>query len=129
MGYCNGPNNSSSGFLTLVGLRIPIPGGMEQRCHIAIVSTLPFWFSRTVSQTILRLGLKLCEYLSNENVYTVYFLSPLITTDFRILDGIPKVVNAIIAFNNNNKKQTFGPFQRRRTYRVETRGQDAILSY
>ena len=43
----------------------------------------------------------------NENVYTVYFLSPLITTDFRILDGIPKVVNEIIAFNNNNnEKQT-----------------------
>ena len=65
----------------------------------------------------------------DENVYTVYFLSLLTTTDFRILDGILKVVNAIIAFNNNNEKQTFGPFQRRRTYRVETRDQDAILSY
>ena len=62
-------------------------------------------------------------------MYIVYLLSPLTTTDFRISDGIPKVVNAIIAFNNNNEKQTFGPFQRRRTYRVETRGQDAILSY
>ena len=62
----------------------------------------------------------------------MYILSPLITTDFRILDGILKVVNEIIAFNNNNEKQTFGeigPFQRRRTYRVETRGHDAILSY
>ena len=59
----------------------------------------------------------------------MYFLSPLITTDFRILDSIPKVVDVIIALNNNNKKQTFGPFQRRRTYIVETRGQDAILSY
>ena len=57
----------------------------------------------------------------NENVYIVYPLSPLTTTDFRISDGILKVVNAIIAFNNNNEKQTFGPFQRRRTYRVETR--------
>ena len=65
----------------------------------------------------------------NENVYIVYILSPLITTDFRILDGILKVVNEIIAFNNNNEKQTFGPFQRRGTYRVETRGHDAILSY
>ena len=65
----------------------------------------------------------------HENVYIVYLLSPLTTTDFRILDSIPKVVNAIIAFNNNKEKQTFGPFQRRRTYRVETRGQDAILSY
>ena len=37
---------------------------------------------------------------SNENVYIVYLLSPLTTTDFRISDGIPKVVNAIIAFNN-----------------------------
>ena len=64
-----------------------------------------------------------------ENVYIVYILSPLITTDFRISDGILKVVNAIIAFNNNNERQTFGPFQRRRTYRVKTRGQDAILSY
>ena len=65
----------------------------------------------------------------NENVYIVYILSPLTTTDFRISDGILKVVNAIIAFNNNNERQTFGPFQRRRTYRVKTRGQDAILSY
>ena len=65
----------------------------------------------------------------DENVYIVYILSPLITTDFRILDGILKVVNEIIAFNNNNEKQTFGPFQRRHTYRVETRGHDAILSY
>ena len=64
-----------------------------------------------------------------ENVYIVYILSPLTTTDFRISDGILKVVNAIIAFKNNNEKQTVGPFQRRRTYRVETRGQDAILSY
>ena len=40
-----------------------------------------------------------------ENVYTVYFLSPLITTDFRILDCIPKVVNEIIAFNNNNNNE------------------------
>ena len=65
----------------------------------------------------------------DENVYIVYLLSPLTTTDFRISDGILKVVNAIIAFKNNNEKQTFGQFQRRRTYRVETRGQDAILSY
>ena len=69
------------------------------------------------------------DILSDENVYIVYILSPLITTDFRISDGILKVVNAIIAFNNNNERQTFGPFQRRRTYRVETRGHDAILSY
>ena len=48
-------------------------------------------------------GQNVCKY---ENVYTVYILSPLITTDFRILDGIPKVVNVIIAFNNNNEKQT-----------------------
>ena len=67
--------------------------------------------------------------IKNENVYIVYILSPLITTDFRISDGILKVVNANIAFNNNNERQTFGPFQRRRTYRVKTRGQDAILSY
>ena len=39
-----------------------------------------------------------------ENVYIVYLLSPLKTTDFRILNSIPKVVNAIIAFNNNNEK-------------------------
>ena len=65
----------------------------------------------------------------DENVYIVYILSPLTTTDFRISDGILKVVNAIIAFKNNKEKQTFGPFQRRRTYRVETRDQDAILSY
>ena len=70
----------------------------------------------------------------NENVYTVYSLSLLTTTDFRILDGISKVLNEIIAFDNNNGKQTLwdediGPFQRRRTYRVETRGHDAILSY
>ena len=57
-----------------------------------------------------------------ENVYIVYILSPLTTTDFRISDGILKVVNAIIAFKNNNEKQTCGPFQRRRTYRVKTRG-------
>ena len=67
--------------------------------------------------------------LKNENVYIVYLLSPLTTTDFHISDGILKVVNAIIAFKNNDEKQTFGPFQRRRTYRVETRVQDAILSY
>ena len=40
----------------------------------------------------------------------------------------------LVSFLNNNEKQTLwdediGPFQRRRTYRVETRGQDAILSY
>ena len=64
-----------------------------------------------------------------ENVYIVYILSPLTTTDFRISGGILKVVNAIIAFKNNKEKQTFGPFQRRRTYRGETSGQDAILSY
>ena len=52
---------------------------------------------------------------NNENVYIVYILSPLTTTDFRISDGILKVVNAIIAFKNNNERQTFGPFQRRRT--------------
>ena len=57
-----------------------------------------------------------------ENLYIVYILSPLTTTDFRISDGILKVVNAIIAFKNNNEKQTCGPFQRRRTYRVKTRG-------
>ena len=32
----------------------------------------------------------------NENVYIVYLLSPLTTTDFHISDGILKVVNAII---------------------------------
>ena len=69
------------------------------------------------------------KVLKHENVYIVYILSPLITTDFRISDGILKVVNAIMAFNNNNERQTFGPFQRRRTYRVETRGHDTILSY
>ena len=36
----------------------------------------------------------------NENVYIVYLLSPLTMTDFRISDGILKVVNAIIAFDN-----------------------------
>ena len=72
---------------------------------------------------------KVVKFSDNENVYIVYILSPLTTTDFRISDGILKVVNAIIAFKNNKEKQTFGPFQRRRTYRVKTRGQDAILSY
>ena len=51
--------------------------------------------------------------------------------DFRILDCISKVL--IIDFNNNEKQtlwdEDIGPFQRRRTYRGETRGQDAILSY
>ena len=32
-----------------------------------------------------------------ENVYIVYLLSPLTTTDFRISDGIREVVNANIA--------------------------------
>ena len=36
-------------------------------------------------------------YPKNENVYIVYLLSPLTTTDFRISDGIRKVVNANIA--------------------------------
>ena len=44
------------------------------------------------------------QFNKDENVYIVYLLSPLKTTDFRILDSIPKVVNAIIAFNNNNEK-------------------------
>ena len=35
-------------------------------------------------------------YGLDENVYIVYLLSPLTTTDFRISDGILKVVNAII---------------------------------
>ena len=51
--------------------------------------------------------------------------------DFRILDGISK--DLIIDLNNNEKQtlwdEDIGPFQRRRTYRVETIGQDAILSY
>ena len=34
--------------------------------------------------------------LLDENVYIVYILSPLTTTDFRISDSILKVVNAII---------------------------------
>ena len=89
-----------------------------------------FWsvaIKNLFSKPCRKIGLEGASY--DENVYIVYLLSPLTTTDFRISDGILKVVNAIIAFKNNNEKQTVGSFQRRRTYRVETRGQDAILSY
>ena len=90
-----------------------------------LLSWLPSRFrlsNLSEANTMIQMG-------ENEKVYIVYILSPLTTTDFRISDGILKVVNAIIAFKNNKEKQTFGPFQRRRTYRVETRGEDAILSY
>ena len=41
----------------------PFPLRMEQRCHIAIVPTRPFWFSGNFSQTTVKLGLKLGKYL------------------------------------------------------------------
>ena len=37
-----------------------------------------------------------------ENLYMVYLLSPLITADFRLFDGI----KFIVSFLNNNEKQT-----------------------
>ena len=97
---------------------------------------------------LLMVGLMLVQVLAavkrNRNVWSIGKL-PAITRmytrysryrrwqrqDFRILDRISKVL--IIDLNNNEKQtlwdEDIGPFQRRRTYRVETRGQDAILSY
>ena len=70
-------------------------------------------------------------YRLRDLIDRIVFIDHLKRQDFRILDGIPKVL--IIVFNNNEKQtlwdKDIGLFQRRRTYRVETRGQDAILSY
>ena len=68
---------------------------------------------------------------SRDFIEIIVFIDRLKWQDFLILDGIPKVL--IIVFNNNEKQtlwdEDIGPFQRRHTYRGETRGQEAILSY
>ena len=53
--------------------------------------------SQKTCGTIVEGSLTIPTSTENENVYIVYLLSPLTTTDFRISDGIPKVVNASIA--------------------------------
>ena len=64
----------------------------------------------------------------HKNLYMVYLFNGK-TSAYSMV--FCKVFSIVL---NNNEKQTLwdediGPFQRRRTYRVETRGQDAILSY
>ena len=57
--------------------RFPIPEG----CHILIVPTQPFWFSKIFSQTIGNLGLKFGEYLGIKIVSNAMPLEELKVSD------------------------------------------------
>ena len=73
---------------------------MGTRCHILIVPTRPFWFSEVFSQTIVRLGLKLCGNLRNNVLISLMTLQKLkleiygncsyfVSVIFKITVGLP----------------------------------------
>ena len=70
---------------SVVDRETTIPTGMGLTCNILIVPTRPFWFSSTFSQTIVRLGLKLGEYLSNNILISLMTLEKLKTSDLFVL--------------------------------------------
>ena len=75
---------------------------MGKRCHILIVPIQPCWFSEIFSQTIVRLGLKLCENLRNNVLISLMTLEKLkleiyghcsyfVSLIFKITVGLPGI--------------------------------------